>query len=152
MPKSFGVVTIFVGTVLAQAQGHLPDHHTSESSLPSAAAIKIVINPETRVSVYRGNNIPGEAICGRPLPLLVKIVNQSFMTAPLKASLVGSVPDGVRVDFPAEPLKGTREEYRILRIMLTQRAPVDVTIAFRAEKDIPDLGGRDRIHLLLKCT
>lgn len=127
-------------------QGHA---QTGESS---AASISIVINPEARISVSRSGKLPSEVSCGNAMILPVKIVNQGFVTAPLEASLADGVPEEIGVEFPAEPLKGTREERRILRLTLKKPGLWDITIAFRAPTGIPDLGGHDRIHLLLRCS
>ena len=69
----------------------------------------------------------------------------------LEAELVDDVPPGVKLDFHPVPLKGVPEELRVLRITLTQAGPVDLTIAFRAHNVVPDLGGRDRVHFLMRC-
>jgi len=85
--------------------------------------------------------------------LPVKIVNQGFVTAPLEVSLVDALArSGVSVEFSREPLKGIPEERRVLRVSLLKGGPVDITVAFRAKNEIPDLGGRDRIHFLLRCV
>ena len=83
--------------------------------------------------------------------LLVKIVNNGFVTARLEAELVNTVPVGVTLELDPQPLKGVPEEVRHLRITLTKSGPTDLTVAFRAHHEIPDLGGRDRIHFLMSC-
>jgi hypothetical protein len=116
------------------------------------APIEITINPEVRVSVARSDaGLPPPAPCGEALEVPVHIVNRGFLTAPLEATLADSVPEGASVWFSAEPLTGVQEERRTLRITLTKPGLVDVTVAFRAKRDISDLGGRDRIHLLVEC-
>lgn len=135
----------------AQDHGHRHGHHPTETSASSEAPIKITINPQARVSVSRGGELPPAAACGHAMELPVKIVNQGFVTTSLEASLVDSVPESIGLEFPMEPLKGTREERRILRVTLKKPGLLDITIAFRARNDISDLGGRDRIHLLIRC-
>jgi hypothetical protein len=115
------------------------------------APIKIAINPEVRVSVSRGGELPPAVACGEALEVPVSIVNQGFLTALLEATLVDSIPEGASVLFSPEPLTGAREERRTLEITLTTPGLVDVTVAFRAKRDISDLGGRDRIHFLIEC-
>lgn len=85
------------------------------------------------------------------MDLPVRIVNQGFVTARLEAQLVGDAPAGVCLYFQPEPLKGVPEELRHLHVVLTQPGPTDVTISFNANKVIPDLGGRDRVHFLISC-
>jgi hypothetical protein len=113
--------------------------------------LTITINPEARVSVKRTGELPPAAACGRALEVPVAIVNQGRITAGLEATLVDSVPAGVTLEFAADPLQGTADESRLLRLTLTSEPVVDVTIAFRAKHDKPDLGGRDRVHLLVRC-
>lgn len=139
----------------AHAQEHDHEHHHDHAAMSvgavEAATLTITINPEARVSVMRTGELPAAVECGKALEVPVAIANQGMVTAPLEASLVGSVPEGVVLEFSAEPLKGTAEERRALRLTLTKAPLVDVTVAFRAKNDIPDLGGRDRVHLLVRC-
>ena len=115
------------------------------------APLEITINPEVRVSVARSGELPPPVSCGEALDVPVRVVNRGFLTAPLEATLVDSVPEGANVRFSPEPLTGIREEHRTLRITLTKPGLVDITVAFRAKRDISDLGGRDRVHLLVEC-
>jgi uncharacterized membrane protein len=141
---------------LAQAQHevHSEGDHTNANEVNSSsnvAAINIMINPEARISVSRGT-LPLPAVaCGHTMQLPVKISNQGFVTAPLQVTLVNSIPEGVDLKFTSESLKGISEEIRILKVTLTKPEPVDITLSFRAENDIPDLGGGNRIHLMLRC-
>src|SRR5882762_5575370 len=130
---------------------HIHDHHGMEVASPDGPPIKITINPEARVSVALAGALPPPVVCGTAADFSVKIVNQGFVTARLEAELVGDPPPGVSLDFHPEPLKGVPEESRELRITLTKPGPTDLTIAFRAHNEIPDLGGRDRIHFLARC-
>ncbi|HWU55474.1 MAG TPA: hypothetical protein VN175_08225, partial [Rhizomicrobium sp.] len=83
--------------------------------------------------------------------LPVKIINQAFVTSVLEARLVGNVPPGVTLDFRPAPLTGAAEEMRQLTLVLRDASPVDVTLAFKERKGVADLGGRDRIHFILRC-
>jgi hypothetical protein len=124
------------------------------TALSSAAAeppIVLTINPEARVSVVMAGALPPAVPCGSALDLNVKVVNQGFVTASLEAALVGNAPAGVTLHLDPEPLKGIPEESRILRVTLTHRGQTDLTVAFRAHNEIPDLDGRDRIHFLVEC-
>jgi hypothetical protein len=138
---------------LGFSEGHAYLHalHEMEALLFSDAPIKITINPEARVSVSRSGELPPPPACGTAVELPVTIINQAFVTAPLEATPVGNSPPNIRLEFPSDPLKGIPEETRILRVTIPGPEPTDVTISFRARNDIPDLGGRDRIHLLLRC-
>lgn len=127
------------------------DEHVHTTALPGDPPITISINPEARVSVTLGGALPGPVACGRPAVLAVKIVNQGFVTSRLEAELVGDKPEGAALDFRPEPLKAIQKEVRELNVTLTKPGPTDLTIAFRAHNEIPDLGGRDRIHFLMHC-
>jgi hypothetical protein len=126
-------------------------HATEIENAANEAPIKITINPEARVSVALVGTLPQSLPCGMPTELIVKIVNQGFVTARLEAKLVGDVPPGATLDFHPEPLTGMPEESQTLHIKLTRSGPADITIAFRARSEMPDLGGRDRIHFLMRC-
>lgn len=141
----------WVAVAHAQDQSHRHEHHAIEASPSSEAPITVTINPEARVSVSRAGELPPAVACGAAVELPVKIVNRGFVAAPLHASLIDLVPEGVQLEFSAEPLKGIVEEHRVLRVTLTKAEPVDITIAFRIKNNIADLGDRDRIHLLARC-
>jgi hypothetical protein len=117
----------------------------------TTAPIRLTINPEARVSVAMTDVMPPPVSCGAVLDVPVDVVNQGFVTAPLDATLVGNAPKGITVTLDAEPLKGVPAETRMLHVTLTQPGLTDLTVAFRARNEIPDLGGRDRVHFLVKC-
>jgi hypothetical protein len=129
------------------------DHHIMEQSAPSQSdpPLKITINPEARVSVVMWGNLPPPVPCGTPADLPIKIINQGFVTSHLEAQLVGDAPPGTVLDFHPDPLKGIPEETRIMRVKLAKPGTTDLTIAFKAHHEIPDLGGRDRVHFLMQC-
>jgi hypothetical protein len=145
--KPLTLAAVLVLPALAIAAGeHVHDDAASSNDPP----IKISINPEARVSVALGGALPSPAPCGKEANLSVKIVNQGFVTARLEAELV-EVPAGVMLDLDSRPLTGVPEEFRTLRITLTRPGPTDLTIAFKAYNGTPDLGGRDRVHFLMRC-
>ena len=137
-----------VAALALPAQPADMDHHHHVAHAP----IEISINPEARVSVALGAPIPVRNPCRRPITLPVKIMNDSFITANLEARLVGSVPAGLTLDFRPAPLSGNQEDWRTLTITLAEPGTKDVTISFKAHNDIPDLGGRDRVHFLISCV
>jgi hypothetical protein len=112
--------------------------------------IVITINPEGRVSAVIVGSLPPPAPYGAPVDLPVAVVNQGFSTGRLEARLVGIPAAAATLDFHPEPLKGAPLERRMLRITLTGGAPADLTIAFSLRNESPDLGGRDRVHMLLR--
>lgn len=139
---------------LSLAWGGAPNYadQAGKSAAPGTASIIITLNPESRVSVALSGPPPPPRRCGAVTEFPVKIINQGFVTAQLEAKLVGDPPPpGVAIDFGPEPLKGTPEELRSLRVTLSQPGPVDITISFGARHVAHDLGGRDRIHFLMRC-
>jgi len=119
---------------------------------PQEVPIQITINPEARVSVALTGTLPHPVPCGTAADFSVKILNQGFITSRLEAEFVGDTPAGVNLDFHPVPLKGVREEFRHLRITLTRPDPTDLTITFKAHNEVPDLGGRDRVHFVMHCV
>ena len=125
----------------------------SERCSPAAAQgcpVVVTINPEGRVSAMVMGALPPPAAYGAPVDLAVAVVNQGFSTGRLEARLVGSPAAAATLDFRPEALKGVPLERRTMRITLTGGAPADLTIAFSLRNESPDLGGRDRIHMLLR--
>jgi hypothetical protein len=139
-------LTLAAGT--AGPDGHSEHHHGPAAD--EDAHIVVTINPEARVSAVRRHSVPRSA-CGSPAPLRVHIVNQGFVTAPLKARLVGDGPRHVALDFEDHRLTGRPEEARQMRLTSIGSNPADVTIAFSISEETGDLGGRDRVHLLVAC-
>jgi hypothetical protein len=140
--------------ICAQTGEHAHKHDKSqaEKASPNEAPIKITINPEARVSAVLAGMLPRPVPCGTAAEFSLKIVNQGFVTSRLEAEFVGDVPEGVSLDFRPAPLKGVGEEFRNLRITLTNPDPTDLTIAFKAHNELPDLGGRDRVHFVMRCV
>jgi hypothetical protein len=127
----------------------------SERCSPAAAQadgcpIVVTINPEGRVSARVMGALPPPAAYGAPVRFDIAVVNQGFSTGILEARLVGSPAAAATLDFHPAPLRGAPLERRSLKVTLTGGAPTDLTIAFGLRNESPDLGGRDRIHMLLR--
>lgn len=156
MRSRIGAISVFslvwAPPLAAQSADMGHDHHRAMANMSMhRAPIEISINPEARVSVALGAPMPARNTCGKPIILAVRIMNDSFITASLEAHLVGNVPSGLTIDFHPEPLTGQSEDERQITILLTEPGMKDLTISFKARNDIPDLGGRDRVHFLMKC-
>ena len=130
---------------------HVHDLPVAGAAAATEAIIVVTVNPEVRVSAALAGVWPPRTACGKPVELPVKIINQAFLTSRLEVRLVGESPAGVALEFDRTPLSGVPEEMRTLRITLPTAATVDLTVAFRAPSESPDLGGRDRIHFVLRC-
>jgi len=133
------------------SQAQHDDHAAHEHHRPSDAQIVVTINPEARVSAVIGAPLPAPQICGSPLALNIKVINQGFVTAPLRAAIAGDHHMQVTLVTDDAKLSGAREENRLLALTAQGSAPVDVTIAFSIDDTIGDLAGRDRVHLLIHC-
>lgn len=142
--RTFAITLMFSPMVSVGQHVHL-------APSPTDPPIVISINPEARVSVALGGELPPPVACGQPAVLLVRVLNQGFITSRLEAELVDNVPTGAFLDFHPEPLKGRPEELRELRITLLKPALSDLTIAFRSHNEAGDIGGRDRAHILMRC-
>jgi hypothetical protein len=127
------------------------DHHMGASSSRSGPPITIVINPEARVSATVTGPVPAPPLRGHRVVLPVKITNKAQVTVQLVADLQEDVPSGAVLEFHPSPLEGLPEEFLTLEITLTQPKISDVTIGFQAQNTKLDLGGQNRIHLLMRC-
>ena len=140
-----------LGSVLfLAALGGLRGDEAVKADVPEKPSIRIVVNPEARVSVTEVGAVP-DVHRGVAAGIPVRIVNQGFVTGVLEAELVGNAPSWVSMEFPPERLKGQPSETRTLRLVFSRRGTADLTIAFRIHTEAPDLGGRDRIHFLVRC-
>jgi hypothetical protein len=150
--RNIAAIGLFIAlAALVSAQkSECPDEHCKASQ--NETPIMITINPEARVSAALAGALPQPVSCGTAADLAVRILNQSFATFRLEAQFVGDIPGGVSLDFRPAPLKGVREESRNLRITLTNPDPTDLTVAFKAHNGLPDLGGRDRVHFVMRCV
>jgi hypothetical protein len=131
------------------ADGQPSDHPLEAAAQPTDAPIVVTINPEGRVSAVLAGDLPRPP-ARASVGLAVKVINQGFSTGRLLAMLVGDPPAGATLDFNAERLKGAPLEMRMLRITLAHPAPTDLTISFRLANEMPDFGGRDQVHLLIR--
>ena len=137
-----------LGTAVAWAEDHA-DHHGSPPA--DDAQIVVTINPEARVSAVIGAPLPPPAPCGSATELNIKVINQGFVTAPLRAAIVGDGARHVALRMDSTKLSGQPQDSRVLHVIPHESGLVDVTIAFSIDNNIGDLGGRDRVHLLLRC-
>ena len=140
-----------LGLVYAGQRLHLDSHRVENRLSRGQSPIEIRINPEARVSASVTGAWPTAVSCGAPVEIPVEITNQGYVTARLEARLMNDPVTDATLDFHPEPLTGAPQETRMLRITLTKPGPTDLTIAFRSHNEVPDLGARDRIHILMHC-
>jgi hypothetical protein len=134
------------GAALAEDHAH---HHGAPP--PGDAPLVVTINPEARVSVVIGAPMPPPPPCGTATELKVKVINHGFVTAPLKAEIVGDGNQSVELHMDSTKLSGEPEDSRVLHLTALGPDLADVTIAFSIDTNIGDLGGRDRAHVLVSC-
>jgi hypothetical protein len=139
-----------VATLLAPAAAWADPAASSGDQVRPVPQIRITVNPEGRLSAAVEGPVPRSARCGTQVEISLAIVNQGFVTESLEAALVGTPPATARLDFPRGPLRGVPLETRTMRITLSAVGPTDMTIAFTLRNEVPDLAGRDRIHLLMR--
>lgn len=133
----------------ARAEGHVDRHGLGSAG---DAQIVVTINPEARVSAIIGAPMPPPPKCGEPIELKVGIVNQGFVTAPLRAAIIGDIKGRVALHLEATKLNGAAEDTRLLHLIPLSSSATDVTVGFSIDNNIGDLGGRDRVYLLLRCV
>lgn len=131
--------------------GHAGDHDHAAHGMPvpSAAALRVTINPEARVSVAIGSPLPVQP-CGGPIEIAIEVYNNARIAPKLVATALST--DFEIVAQPAPALTGATRERRRLTIALRRSPPVDVELAFDVGPVTQDLGGRSATHLLIRCT
>jgi hypothetical protein len=118
------------------------------------ALVVVSINPEARVKAARGEG-PAVLRQGRPVPLLVKVVNEAGVTARLRAHSPQAVAAGgfLEVKVHGDPplsanLSGRPVEYALLLVTSTQAGRREATLAFDAGQGTQDLGFRGEVPTL----
>jgi len=138
---------------LVSMAAHAEDHTHHHAAPPSGdAQIVVTINPEARVSATLGAGLPPPVACGEATELKVKIVNQGGVTAPLHARLTGDGARHAALHMDVTNLSGQSEDLRLLHLIPQGPGSVDVTVAFSIDNNVGDLGGRDRVHFLVRAT
>src|SRR5688500_13764425 len=89
--KMLLAIVIALSLILsAQAQYEEHVRHQDHVAHPADAHIVVTINPEARVSAVVGAPLPVPPTCGSAMTLTVKVINQGFVTAPLRAAIAGN--------------------------------------------------------------
>lgn len=143
---------VFVSPALASSQPH--DHGQKHAqAIVANADIVVTINPEIRVSAVLAAPVPALLRkCGNSAEFKVRVVNQGFTTARLRAAVVGEGKDRVTLHMDATKLSGKPEDLRLLHLTPFSAGATDVTIAFTIDNNFGDPGGGDQVHLLLRCS
>jgi hypothetical protein len=141
IPVAFGAEQLDLGNAMSC---HTP---TAEVLIP--AGITLSVNPEARV--YAALHEPTvqhtrpDTVCDVP----VAIHNIGLVTASVAATLLEPADGSVRLLWNARPLSGDETERRSLGIVTRRTGFLEVTVSFCLPFELPDLGGRDRVRLVL---
>lgn len=149
--KSY-IISIVSWLTLASTEAGIPSGPSDQLHAPeSVVPVIVTINAEARVSVTVANKLYRRQPCNGAIAVPITIINVGSVTALLEAHVIDGLPGVDKVSVSGGRLSGAREELRALHLPLTASGFIDITLSFRIEDDIADLGGRDRVHLLLKC-
>jgi len=124
-------------------------------SIPADAidgTLALVVNPEARVyATVEQFAVHGTTI-GAPVELDVAVINSGFVTAAIQVDLVGPVDGSIEIEGDRSALTGAPQERRTLRLIPHAEGWIDVTLVFAFPGEPADLGGRDRVHLLVRSA
>ncbi|MGP6176250.1 hypothetical protein ACTU6U_02985 [Microbacterium sp. A196] len=126
--------------------------HTPAPDSLVDGGITLSVNPEARV--YASRHRPGvlEARRGAVVSVPVGISNSGFVSAPMRAVLISPADGSVEVRWSATPLDGRPTEHRTLELLVHTEGFTEVTLSFCLPFDSPDLGGRDRVRLVIRTA
>ena len=120
------------------------------------ALIRIVINPEARVSVSRVSR-PPVLVRGASTPVEIEIVNQAKVRSRLRVTSPSGVPAPGKPDPWLEfalpdlsPLSGRPREIRVLNLRASVLGQREAVLAFDVGHGTQDLGFRSEVALLLR--
>ena len=151
-----GATYIFAPSRLEQLRNlaRNKDNQTDiDQLLRNEAQIEISIRPEARVSVARAAAAPPASHCGDETALLIRIVNQSYITSGINVQSGNTLGADQLAISPITPaLSGEPVEYRVLNIHPKSQGPVEIALRFDAGPGTADLGSRSTVPLLLTCA
>jgi hypothetical protein len=124
--------------------------HAIPDGLELHGVLSLAVNPEARVYATVERHRVHPATRGTPVELVVDVVNTGFVTAPVRPVLLAPGDGSVIVGWDHAALSGEQHEERVLALTSLVDGFVDVTISFALPGDPIDLGGRDRVNLLLR--
>ncbi|CDO34165.1 MULTISPECIES: hypothetical protein [Alphaproteobacteria] len=136
---------------VAGAQDHHQHHNDKSEALGQDAHIVVTINPEARVSAALHQPLPLQPKCGDARDFSVEIINQGFVTAPLRAAIIDGAGDRVALHMDVQKLSGRARDLRRLHLTPLDQRASDVTVAFSLDHNVGDQGKRDRVHILMRC-
>lgn len=143
-----GAIPVAVDAVQADI-GNASSCHAPTDRVLIPGGITLAVNPEARIyaSLHEPavRRIRPNTACDIP----VAIQNTGLVTASVEATLLEPSDGSVQLRWNARPLSGDETEVRSLGIVTPRAGFLEVTVSFCFPFELPDLGGRDRIRLVL---
>lgn len=120
-----------------------------EWALEARCLLVVSINPESRVKAARGP-APAELLFGKTNVVVVKVINEAGVTAPLTVSGPGLGPGEWLTAALAQPsrLRGGRTQYLLLHLTPREMGRREVTFRFDVGQGTQDLGFRAEAPVL----
>lgn len=116
----------------------------------STCVLALAVNPESRVYATVEDHAIFTATRHETLWIEVAVANSGYVTAPVAVSLIAPADGSATLIWSGSPLSGSSREVRSLGIITKVTGLIDLTITFSLPSEPPDLGGRDRVHLLVR--
>jgi hypothetical protein len=120
-------------------------------ALESRSLLVVSINPESRVKAQRGF-APAELWRGEPHIVIVKVINEAGVTAPVALTGPG-IGDGGWLDarfVGQRRLRGERVEYLLLSLTPREAGQREATFRFDVGQGTQDLGFRAEVPVLFR--
>ena len=112
--------------------------------------LMLAVNPEARVYASVERHTVYSAEVGKPLCIPVDVVNTGFVTAPVRVTRLAPLDGSVTHDWDETALSGAEHQTRVLELTSWVTGFVDVTLGFCLPGEPIDLGGRDRVNVLVR--
>lgn len=112
-------------------------------------SVLVSVNPEARVYASlqepKVHRTGANTVCDIP----VVVHNVGLVTASVQAALLEPSNGSVELLWNTRPLSGDQVEARSLGLVTSLEGFLEVTVSFCLPLELPDLGGRDRVRLVL---
>lgn len=110
----------------------------------------IVINPEARVTITALRRLCRTVRPNESVTMTAIVQNQGFVTGPLRMWLEPSDAP-IQVMLEGAELTGLPDQHVKIHLVVAEPTVIAVEIHVRAASMTGDLGGRDRVQMLIRC-
>lgn len=141
-----------LGYQASQDIGHADSCHSPASSVLVPGGVTLSINPEARVYASLHQPRVHRVPAGVSYSIPVAIQNLAGATAPIQVDVIEPKGPDLTVAWDARPLTGDGEEFRTLQVSSRLSGFVELTLSFCLPYELPDLGARDRVRLILHVS